>query len=246
MKIAVLFVFMLTTGLFAQVAIPPGTILPVRLNSSLRSNKARPGQRISARIMQDLPLQNGSRIRAGAKVFGHVVAVTAATQTGRAQISLRFDTVKEGDRRLPVLTNLRALATMMDVEEAQIPEAGPDRGTSEDSWVTDQVGGDVVYHGASVVSGFTTVGRPVLGGGVLVNVSANPGFQCRGAISGNDRPQALWVFSSDACGVYGYPHVILAHAGRSDPVGEITLQANRGDLNIRSGSGLLLRVNHPR
>src|SRR6202022_477494 len=44
-------------------AIPPGTILPVRLNSSLSSAESKPGQIISARIMQDVPLATGGKIR---------------------------------------------------------------------------------------------------------------------------------------------------------------------------------------
>jgi len=51
------------------------------------------------------------------------------------------------------------------------------------------------------------------------------------------------TFSSDACGLYDFPNVTLAHAGRTDPVGQITLLSSRGNLNIRGGSGMLLRVN---
>jgi len=47
----------------------------------------------------------------------------------------------------------------------------------------------------------------------------------------------------DACGLYDFPNVTLAHAGRTDPVGQITLLSSRGNLNIRGGSGMLLRVN---
>jgi len=242
MKTIGLAVFVLTAASFAQVAIPPGTILPVELNSSLRSGKVRPGQTISARVMQDVPLATGSRIRSGTKVIGHVVAVKSATQARKAEITLRFDTVEEGNRRLPVTTNLRALASMMDVDEAQIPEMGSDRGSSEADWVTEQIGGDVAYHGAAVTQGSDIVGHALLGGGVMVNASAQPGAACRGVVDGDRGPQALWLFSSDACGAYGYPNVTLAHAGRDNPIGEITLQAERGNLNIRAGSGMLLRV----
>jgi hypothetical protein len=61
----------------AQSAIPAGTVLPVRLNSSLDSIKNKPGQVITARIMQDVPLPKG-QIPAGARVVGHIARVGPA------------------------------------------------------------------------------------------------------------------------------------------------------------------------
>jgi hypothetical protein len=54
---------MFAADLFAQSAIPAGTILPVALNSSLNSRKVKAGQVITARVMQDVPLSSGSTIR---------------------------------------------------------------------------------------------------------------------------------------------------------------------------------------
>ncbi len=232
-----------TAELFAQSAIPAGTILPVALNSSLNMRKVKAGQVIAARVMQDVPLSPGSTIHAGAKVTGHVIAVKPANGAGGAQMSFRFDTLVFSKRQLPIITNLRALASMMAVEAAQLPEAGPDRGTSQNAWTTDQIGGEVVYRGGGpVADGLRTVGKPTTDG-VLVHVSGKPGTECRGEIDGNDRLQALWVFSSDACGIYDLPDLAIIHAGRSNPVGEITLGSSKGDLKLQGGSGMLLRVN---
>jgi hypothetical protein len=237
-------VLLLTAGSFAQETIPAGTILPLQLNSSLRSNKVSVGQMVDARLMQDVPLPGGLRIPAGARVIGHVVSATPASDGKGAEISLRFDTVLSRKKRWAVITNLRALATMMDVSEAQVPESGPDRGTSEYSWTTDQIGGEVNYRGGiAIVHSSEIVGRSVPDG-VLVRVSSKPGTKCRGQVDGNNQPQALWVFSSDACGLYDFPGMILSHAGRTDPVGRITLISSAGNLNIRAGSGMLLRVNN--
>ena len=234
---------MLSMDLFAQNTIPVGTILPVALNSSLNSRKVKPGQVITARVMQDVPLSPGSTIHAGAKVIGRVIDVKPANGGSGAQVSFRFDTLVVSKRRIPIITNLRALASMMAVEAAQLPESGPDRGTSQNAWTTDQIGGEVVYRGGGpVADGLRSVGEPTYGG-VLVHVSAKPGSPCRGEIEGNDRLQALWVFSSDACGVYDFADLAIVHAGRTDPVGEITLASDQGEVNIRAGSGMLLRVN---
>jgi hypothetical protein len=95
---------------------------------------------------------------------------------------------------------------MMDVSEAQVPESGPDRGTSEYSWTTDQIGGEIAHHGrGAIVIGDRIVGYSAPGG-ALVQVNSRPGSKCRGVVDGNDQPQAMWVFSSHACGLYDFPN----------------------------------------
>src|SRR5580700_8702147 len=240
-RILWLSLLMFAADLFAQNTIPSGTILPVALNSSLNSRKTKPGQVITARVMQDVPLL-GSTIHAGAKVVGRVIDVKPANGASGAQISFRFDTLMVSKRRIPITTNLRAGASMMAVEAAQMPESGPDRGTSQNAWTTDQIGGEVVYRGGGpVANGLRPVGEPTTNG-VLVHISAKPGSKCRGEIEGNDRLQATWVFSSDACGVYDIPNLEIAHSGRTNSVGEITLASTKGEVSVRAGSGMLLRL----
>jgi hypothetical protein len=222
--------------------VPPGTILPVRLNSTLSSAKNKPGQIVTARVMQNVPLPDGQKIRAGATVIGHIASVTHASNGTGATISLRFDTLKTSREQIPIVTNLRALASFVEVEEAQIPLEGPDRGTPEDTYTTEQIGGDTVYRGGGPVEGSSgPVGKPVYDG-VLDRANANPEGGCRGAVDSNDAPQALWVFSSDACGAYGQPGVQIVRAGRASPAGEITLESTSGEVKVDAGAGLLLRV----
>ena len=242
---SILWMALLTCGtqLFAQTAVPSGTILPVALSSSLNSRTSKAGQVITARIMQNVPLATGSQLRVGTKVLGRVVEVSPADGTHGATMSLRFDTLVVSKRQIPITTNARALASMMAVHEAELPETGPDRGTSQNSWTTDQIGGDVVYRGGGpVANGLLTVGEPTADG-VLAQVSPPPGGKCRGEIGDVARLQALWVFSSDACGTYDLPHIAIAHAGRTNPEGEVTLTSDKGDINVRAGGGALLRVN---
>ena len=227
--------------MFAQDAIPAGTILPVRLNSSLKGGKLRTGQPVAAVLIQDVPAPGNNKIRRGAKILGLVISI-GSPSPDTIQVTLRFDTLVIGKRRIPMVTNLRAMATMMAVLEAQVPETGPDRATPEDSWITDQIGGEVNYHSAGVYRYSTMVGASQPDG-ALARPAAKAGEPCRGTLYGNDLPQALWVFSSDACGLYDLPFLTLVHAGRTEPVGQIALRAAKGKFNVPSGSGLLLRVN---
>ena len=131
-----------STALSAQETIPKGTILPVQLNSTLDSRN-QPGRVFTARVMQDVP---GTNIRAGSKVLGHIVSAKPAKDGSEAQLTLRFNAVKTSRHQIPILVDLRALASMMEVADAQTPASGPDRGTSQGSWTTYQIGGEVGTH----------------------------------------------------------------------------------------------------
>jgi hypothetical protein len=227
-----LLMMLLAPSLLAQNTIPAGSVLPLRLDTGLKANRIRAGQVIRAEVMQNIP---GTAIHKGALVLGQVVSVTPT------RMELRFDTLVTKQTRIPLTTNLRALASMLEVDEAQIPEDGADRALpSALDQTTRQIGGEQVYRGGGLVArGITIVGEPTPNG-VRGKLNANP--PCRAAIAGNNNPQALWLFSTDACGIYGFEDLAVEHSGRTNPVGTIVLASRTGKLNIRTGSGLLLRV----
>ena len=198
--------------------------------------------------MQDVPLPAGARIKAGSKVFGRVLAITPASAGVPPSISLQFDQLVLAGQTISIATDLRAIAGFVRIEEAQIPTTSGGEGEVYRWLPTSQIGGDVVY-GADAPVGSAENADDIVGrsvhGGVLVQVRAKPGAACRGSIAGNPAPQALWVFSADACGVYGINHLVIAHAGRSAPAGVIVLASNAGKLKIPGGTGMLLRVNAP-
>jgi len=227
-------------------AIAPGTILPVRLTSTISSAKSRPGQVITGRIMQDVPSSSGTHIKQGSKVVGNIVEVTQANPGNPATISLRFDKLVSGHQEIPITTNLRAIAGFMRINEAETPPVGPGESDVYRWLTTVQVGGDIVYGDGGPVTTRNdpndVVGKAV-NGGVLGQVRANEAAQCRGAIDGNEAPQALWVFSSDACGTYGLEHISIASAGRRGATGVIVFSSEKGNVKIPGGAGMLLRVN---
>lgn len=67
-----------------KLQIPAGTISPVRLNRGISSRNARPGQIITARLMQDVPLANRGKIHKRTKVK------RCADPTGRLQRAVRL------------------------------------------------------------------------------------------------------------------------------------------------------------
>jgi hypothetical protein len=233
----------------ASLEVAPGTILPIRLNGSFSTAKSKPGETISGRIMQDVPLPSGEKIPRGSKVLGKVVSVTPGAGASEAELSFRFDTLEVHGRRTALTTNLRAIAGFMEVEDAQIPVHASGEGEVYDWLPTVQIGGDNVFGKQGTVTAWNNpsdvVGESTANGGVLGRVSAREGAGCRGELYGNRAPQALWLFSSDACGVYGMAKLSITHAGRNDPAGLIVLRSAGSKLDLPSGTGMLLRVDQP-
>ena len=124
--IILLSVFALSTVLMGETNIPPGTMIPVVLNHALDMKKTKPGQIVTADIMQEVPLDNGAKIRAGTRVIGEVVAITPASASSPATITLRFDRIKTRGQFTAIRTDLRALAAPIGCEATP---SGPTRET---------------------------------------------------------------------------------------------------------------------
>jgi hypothetical protein len=174
------------------------------------------------------------------------VSVTPKPNGAGSQVSMQFDKVYMAGQWVPVTTDLRAIAGFMAIQAAQTPDEAPSEGSPYNWLPKTQIGGDSVYGvGGPVMSAEDTskvIGKSV-GDGVLVPVGAKEGTKCRGEMNGNDSLQAMWIFSSDACGAYGIEHLRITHAGRTDPKGTIVLASDVEKLSLRNGDALLLRVN---
>ena len=59
--------------------LPSGTLLPAMLDDTFDSDKSKPGEEITAKLRQEVPLPDGGRIKRESKLVGHVVAVTPAS-----------------------------------------------------------------------------------------------------------------------------------------------------------------------
>ena len=223
--------------------IPAGTIVPVSLNSTLRSDKSESGAAITATVMQDVPLGAGKTLRAGSKVTGHVVeAVSPGRGSDESKIAFQFDQVRFDNRTVPIAANLRAVASVMEVSAAQVPPSGGEEDYSG-YWNLVQIGGGQVSYGQGgpVMLGPQVVGEST-SQGALANISSNSGAECRAVINGNTREQAFWLFSVDACGTYGLGDMQIIHTGSTEPLGEITLTSGKKTLKVGRGSAMLLRV----
>lgn len=235
----------LGTGLLSALAmlvtpgLPAGTAVPVVLNSTLDAKKDKPGQKIEARLMQDIPLGAGAKIKAGAHVIGHIVEVSRPAGGGYRMV-LKFDQLQ--DRGTTILLNVsaRAIASSQSVYSAEIPIDPESNYETQNQWTMRQVGGDIVKRGRGIIaSGEEVVGH--YDGEAWGKLTSATEGDCTAA-DGNGIEQALWVFSTSACGLYGVEDAKLVHDGRTAPVGQIILESGKS-IHLGGGSGWFLLVN---
>ena len=201
----------------AAELIPAGTILPVTLNSALRSDRSATGSTITLTLMQDTPLGSGKTLRRGSKVTGHVVkTITPGRGSDESKISFQFDGLRFQNRTVPITATLRAVASSIEVVAAQIP-TGSEDGVSEVPWSLVKIGEDQIH------------------------TSPEGSAECGLGSNANHTPQAFWLFSPDACGAYGFGDLRILQSGRTEPR-EVTLASNRKAVNIEKGSAMLLCV----
>jgi hypothetical protein len=219
--------------------IPTGTILPVRLNSTLRSDRSPNGATITATVMQDVPLGKGERLRKGTRLTGHVVeAITPGRGADESKVSFQFDQVRLGSLTIPIATTLRAVASRSEVLAATPPLTSSEYADNQI-----QIGGDQISYGEGgpVMVGSQVVGR-YTSQGVLANADQDLGTPRGTTIDDDARPQAFWLFSVNARGAYGFGDLTILQSGRAEPLGEVTLASNRKAVKLDKGSAMLLRV----
>jgi hypothetical protein len=223
-------------------ALPVGTFLPVMLNSNIDSDKSKPGQKLDAKLKQDLSLPDGTTVKSGTELFGHIISVNRSSGSSPARIVFVFDNIKMNGRLYPITTDLRAAASMMAIFQARQPinSVAMDASSSWD-YNTRQVGGDVVFGRKDVRSGDGVVAMSPEPGAVVGIPRANEEAGC--PAPDNKNLQSFWLFSTSACGVYGNDDAKMEVSRKpsDNNDGHITLIAPKR-VELRNGGGLLLVV----
>jgi hypothetical protein len=230
-------VLLCSSTLLAAQSLPAGTALPVMLNSTLKSNSAKAGERIEGKLMQQVLLPSGAKIKSGSHVTGHVVS--AGLSGSVSHVTVMFDSLQDEGRTIPLNVGVLAIAATESVFQAKTPIDAISTYESSYGWTTKQVGGDVVFRGRGyIASPQGKVGRWTGSGawGILTPAGDCPPNDV------NPQEQALWVFSTTACGIYGFENLKLTQAGSTPPIGQVTFESAK-EILVRDGSGWLLVVN---
>jgi len=229
-----MFVVVIFSAISLAQALPAGTVLPVSVKSRIESKKEATGKKFEGSVMQEVLSSDGRVIKRGARVSGHIVSASDS------KLVLRFDSVEDSGQTIPLNVRLLAVASMTSVADAESPvNAVPDLPTNE--WTTRQVGGDVVFRGRGITKSASGVtGKWLDGSNVLMMLTPNPDVGCENG-PGYERVQSLWLFSSAACGTYGFKDLTIARDESTTP-GNIELDSE-SNVDIRPGSGWLLIEN---
>jgi len=218
-------------SLLTAQEIPTGTVVPIMLTTTVDSAKAHPGDPILAKVMERVPLPDGGDIPQGARVVAHVDQVMPAQGKSPSWMAVEFDRILVRGHEVPVKANVRALASMMAVYDAQVPFFEPDT-TPPSAVMFAPVGGEAAFRPDNPEKSYKKM--------VTFDGELPPG--CGGRIDRESSAGALWVFSPYACGVYGYGKgLVIVKDGSADPVGNIIVGSQK-NFQLHAGSGWLLRV----
>lgn len=204
----------------------PGSTLPVVMQQDLRPGHVQVGERLSAKLVQRVPLSGGAYLPQKSVLLGTVVAEDSQTLT------LRFDQLRLGDQQGSLQVRLVAAASWYEVAQTKYPLGATDRGTSSPAdWTTMQIGRDEVYRSAGSGTVYNQYSEPV-GHADLEGVYASP--------EDGAPPRALGPFSADAKGLYDLPDVVIEEPGGAGS--PIVLKLTGTHWRLDRGTALLLEV----
>lgn len=207
--------------------IPPNTVIPAELTKSIDAKKAKPGDPVTAKTVQDLLAKGQVVIPRGSKVIGHITQAQARAKSGSdSMLGVAFDRIQIGqNNELPLSAEIQALAK---------PEPATGFGDNDDN--RPQVG----------------QGTPTGGGfpGASPGARTSPGINPQpGAIPGATSPRS----NSSSPTVQGQPQARLSAAshgviGMKDyslqpgTGGGVVISSSSQNVKLESGTELILHV----
>ena len=171
-----LLLLLFPSSIAAAQVLPPGTVVPVMLDSPLNATKGQSDKKIEGRVMQDVLVVGMDRIRERSRITGHIVSATKPGKSGSTLV-VKFDVIQDRGRRISITAALLAFASDNAVSDAQSPINLTSDRDPMTQWTTRQVGGDVVASSVpsgcvlSRVGSITGPAAPAVSGGIAGPVS---------------------------------------------------------------------------
>jgi hypothetical protein len=195
----------------------PGTELRIELEKTVDAKKAKAGDPVLAKTMDEL--KSGTQLIAprGAKIIGHVVAAAPHEKNSPSSLEVAFDKLEVGNgSEIPLKASIQAL---------EKPVYNPSMPTSDNTG--QPMGGNSPMSSGSRMGGMTPGGASQPSGG------SNPGNP--GAMPNQSAPSTI---SPNAEGVIGMSGVSLSAGPAQDSV----LTSEKHNVKLDSGTQMILRV----
>jgi hypothetical protein len=216
-----------------SLQIASGTKISAELLTTLDARHARPGQRVIARVTEDVRQDGRTVLRRGSRLIGHVVRAQASGDASAgSSLEVAFDRVVTGKTAASlnaVMTSIVSVPRQTPAESLSEPEpmpaAAPAPGPAASGGrpAGGLVGGAVGAVGATVDSTLNTAGGLAQSGG---------------AVTGAAGTSATLNAASRLAGIEVRPSVEASAGARNSTV----LSTRRGNLHLDSGTRIELQV----
>ncbi len=229
-------------------AVPANTPILAELAKAVDVKKAKQGEEVSARVLQDVLHEGAIVIPRGARIVGHVtVAQRVEKGSQQSELGIAWDRVEtRRGEKFPLHAEIQAMAS-----RPEFAESGPTTGAGMPSTDAGPMGtppmgtppmgppigppgaGTAGTAGTASPGGMPTGGEPPEVGGV--------GTQTGTVTTQTSTPRGSTpVLTPRSTGAQGMPGVALSP--QSDPAQGSLIRESQGNLRLESGTQLVLRV----
>lgn len=220
-------------------AAPVGTAFPVVFTHTINAADAKMGDTVTTKTTQVVILPTGDRIPQGSELIGTIVESHPHSPNEPSELAIRFETLLSAGSKSAIRVRLRAMASFVDSYSARSALVQYD---TPDNSLYSQVGGDTYFPYDAVHSPRGAVVGKATRDGIFVKLArttaeSNDRIMC----DETDTLQAVGIFSSSACGLYGFGDFFLDEAGTSGD-GVIRFHADQHSAKIARGTVALLQV----
>lgn len=213
-----------TAPAHTQMRAAPGTDLRVELAKTVDAKKAKPGDPVLAKTVDELVAGKQVVSPRGTKIFGHVVSATPRKGDTPSILEIAFDKIElSAESQVPMKAVIQALSKPVEAANPGGNESGEPAG-----------GGSM----GSSPMGSPSGGR--LGGGSPPTASTpnNGGLGKENSNPGATSASASGRIPLNAQGVIGMSDVSL----NSTPQGDTTITSQKHNVKLDSGTQMVLRV----
>jgi len=142
--------------------VPEGTTFLVRLDDKLDTAKLKQGKHFKAKLAEDLIAPDGSTIRRGQRIIGHVSSIEPGFH---ARLLLSFDEIDTGHGKMPLIASVTGLPGEHGVKQPDSEGEIQRKGMSHSRMI----------EAAAVGAGIGALGGAAAGGGKGAGIGAGAG-----------------------------------------------------------------------